>query len=166
MRSSLSASANPTQSLSASFAPPLAPSTPARKLRTRAPQQPSPGFVLTRSDSRRRITRDNGNPSSRPTSPNDKSPTSSGPASKKGVWDDDGPDQIVSKTKKNDPKVSPSSIQFSVSIRISLPHSILIRLLLLTSILESHTSSHRETGSQTKRSSSYGQWGSGLVFRR
>lgn len=68
------------------------PSTPARQIRSlrpRSPLQASPGFVLTGSDSRRRITRECSTTSSRPTSPTNEQlsiPTRQG---KRRVRDDD-----------------------------------------------------------------------------
>ncbi|EGF99179.1 uncharacterized protein MELLADRAFT_94846 [Melampsora larici-populina 98AG31] len=96
----------------------IPPSTPARQLRTRSPQQPSPGFVFTGSDSRRRLTNNSENPSSRPTNTPARhssatSPTTESPkvaaVSKKRVREDAGTatssnSQTVSKKKKTAPK--------------------------------------------------------------
>lgn len=95
------------------------PSTPAapRGLRVRSPQQPSPGFVFTGSDSRRRITREisRSSPRSRrttTTSDAEQSPVLTAPASNKRARNDsDTPEanQIVSK-KKN--KVKKTNVSF------------------------------------------------------
>ncbi|EGG01062.1 uncharacterized protein MELLADRAFT_92818 [Melampsora larici-populina 98AG31] len=87
-------------STSKSLAPPS--STPVRQLRNRSPQQPSPGFVLTGSDSRRRITREGSNPASHPTTP----VSTSKDSAKRGREEanDDEPDLNVTKKRKTVPK--------------------------------------------------------------
>ncbi|EGF98938.1 uncharacterized protein MELLADRAFT_94992 [Melampsora larici-populina 98AG31] len=94
----------------------LPPSTPARQLRNRSPQQPLPGFVLTGSDSQRRITRDDDEtPSSCPADGTTNLTTIlpvtnlTDPASKKRSRNEAGGesnsvDKTVSKKKKPAPK--------------------------------------------------------------
>lgn len=85
------------------------PSTPTpRSLRPRSPQQPSPGFVFTGSDSRRRITSGLAGVSSRRNTT-----TTTAPASKKRTRidsDPSEPDRIISKKTK---KVSKSKVSSS-----------------------------------------------------
>lgn len=110
----------------------IPPSTPAHELRTRSPQQTSPGFVLTGSDSRRRNTK----PSSCPTSPTPTATSTSatGPASKKRSHDDDDDgsqeaEQSASKQKKKKPKVSPY-LRLGIYFISRIPNFLIVYLLV------------------------------------
>ncbi|EGG04114.1 uncharacterized protein MELLADRAFT_89656 [Melampsora larici-populina 98AG31] len=97
----------PTSSSGNLGVPPSTPAREIRTLRTRSPQQPSPGFVLTGSDSRHRITREGTNPSC-PTSPTEELPNPTGSGQKRIREEDDAnePEASTSKKKKSKTKAT------------------------------------------------------------